>query len=414
MPILGLRDTANFVANQRPENWRETLMLLYPNSAEAAKAPLTALTSLMKSETTDDPIFHWWEKSLDDRRLRFGADFTNVATTLTIDSTYKSAKIAKAGDLIMIEHTGEIMRISSDPPDANTITVTRGVGGTTPTLLNYDGASVNPFAVIIGSAFEEASMAPSGINYDPTERSNYTQIFRSTMEMSRTAKKTRLRTGDQVKEARRECLEYIGIDMERGFWFGKASVTTLNGHPLRTTNGIIAQIEARAPTNVIANVGTLDMDFVETNMEIAFRRGSSQKMAFGSNFVLNQFQRAIRKNTTWNLEPASKEFGMSVNKLTSAYGEIVFKAHPLFNQMIGGTNPIGGGAFTSIANNLYILDMENFRYRYIDDLQFQGDLTAVGQDAMKSGYLAECGIEVHHAETHHIWEGITGAAADTP
>ena len=32
--ILGMRTTANFVTNQRPENWRETIMLAYPNSAE--------------------------------------------------------------------------------------------------------------------------------------------------------------------------------------------------------------------------------------------------------------------------------------------------------------------------------------------------------------------------------------------
>lgn len=105
---------------------------------------------------------------------------------------------------------------------------------------------------------------------------------------------------------------------------------------------------------------------------------------------------------------------MSVVRLTSPFGEIVFKAHPLFNQMIGGTNPIGGGAFTTVANNLYVLDMSEFVYRYVDDLTWQGDLTAIGQDAMKAGYLGECGIEVHHPEAHYILTGITGAAADTP
>lgn len=54
MAINGLRTTANFVTDQRPKNWRETILLLYPNG----KAPLTALTSLMKSEKTDDPEFN--------------------------------------------------------------------------------------------------------------------------------------------------------------------------------------------------------------------------------------------------------------------------------------------------------------------------------------------------------------------
>ena len=43
------RDTTGFTTTgERPQNWRETLLLLYPNSAEASKAPLTALTSLLR------------------------------------------------------------------------------------------------------------------------------------------------------------------------------------------------------------------------------------------------------------------------------------------------------------------------------------------------------------------------------
>ena len=68
MAIQGLRDTSNFVANQAPENWREAILRLMPNSAQAAKAPLTALTSKMKTESTNSRIFHWWENSTETRR----------------------------------------------------------------------------------------------------------------------------------------------------------------------------------------------------------------------------------------------------------------------------------------------------------------------------------------------------------
>jgi len=55
MPILGLRGTGSFtVTGQRPENWREAILRLYPNG----KAVLTALLAMLKSEKTDDPIFH--------------------------------------------------------------------------------------------------------------------------------------------------------------------------------------------------------------------------------------------------------------------------------------------------------------------------------------------------------------------
>lgn len=414
MAILGLRDTSNFVANQRPENWRQTLLLLYPNSSDAAKAPLTALTSLMKEESTDDPIFHWWTKLLDDRRLKLAEspDSSTGNVAWSVDDSFKTAKICKAGDVLMVEHTGELVRVVADPTAANEITVTRAVAGTSATAFTYTAAGVNPYLVVIGSAFEEGSLAPSGVNYDPVELSNYTQIFRSALEMTRTAQKTRLRTGDAVKEAKRECLEYIGIDMERAFWFGKKHATTLNGRPLRYTAGVIAQITTGAASNVEAapTGGLIDMNWVETTMEKIFRYGSSEKLAFGSNIPLMAIGAAVRKNSQYNIQTGVKEYGMKVTRLTSPFGELVMKTHPLFNQMRGGTT--AGTDFLGIANNLYVLDPEGLKYRYVDDLKYEKDLTAVGLDGMKSGYIAECGIELHHPLSHYIVTGITGGVAD--
>lgn len=415
MPILGLRHTANFVTNERPENWRQGLLMLYPNSAEAAKAPLTALTSLMKEASTDDPVYHWWEKALDDRRLKLSASITNVVTAIPVDSAFKTAFIVKAGDLLLAEATGEIMRVSVDPTVATGITVTRAFAGTTGLALDPALDATNPYLTVIGSAFEEGSLAPTGVNYDPSEKFNYTQIFRSTLEITRTAAKTRLRTTEAVKEAKRECLEYIGVDMERAFWFGQRSSGTLNGKPVRTSAGVVAQITAGAPGNIYAAPagGLISMDWLEINMEKAFRFGSSEKMAFGSNFALLAVQQAIRKNSTWNIQNGMKEYGMAVTRITSPFGELVLKVHPLFNQMQGGVHALGS-PFNSIANNLYILDMSNIRYRYLteSDLHYQADLEPNGLDGMKSGYIGECGIELNHALSHNIFTGLRGGTTD--
>lgn len=411
MAILGLRHTANFVTNERPENWRQALLRSYPNGM----APLTALTSLMKSETTDDPVFHWWQKSLDDRRLKLGAAITDSATSFTIDDAFKSSFIVKAGDLLLIEESGEIVRVASDPTASTGLTVTRAQAGTTGTAVNVATAGVNFYMIVVGSAFEEGSLAPTGVNYDPNDNFNYTQIFRNTLESTRTAAKTRLRTGDQVKEAKREALEMHSIDIERALWFGRRSTGTLNGKPYRTTAGLEAQILAGAPSNVIAapSGGLIDADWVEENMELAFRFGSSEKVAFGSNIALMALNQVVRKNSQYNITTGQKEYGMSVSRVLSPFGELVFKTHPLFNQMRGSTN--GGTAFDTKANNLYILDMGSFIYRHFpgDDFRYEKDLTPVGLDGQKSGYLTECGMELHHPENHFIFTGLRGGTADT-
>lgn len=417
MPILGLRTDENWITNQRPQNWRETVLMLYPNSSELNKAPLTALTSVMKSESTDDPVFHWFEKNFEVRRLKMTTDATNNATGLDVsnaaDNGFSSAFSVKAGDMLMVEQTGEIVRVSADPVADNAIVVTRAQAGTAGTAVTI--ATSNPYLVVIGSAFPEASLAPTGVNFDPVEKYNYTQIFRSTLEMSRTAEKTRLRTGDAVKEAKRETLEYFSVDMERAFWFnGARTLVTIDGKPARLTAGVINQITAGAPQNIIAapSDGLIDMDWLEANVQTMFAFGSSEKVVFGGNAILGALQTAIRKNSNYTITQGQKEYGMRFSRFITPFGELLFKTHPLFNLMTGGTASDGVTLYNGIANNAYIMDMANVRYRYITDVKYEKDLTPIGLDGMKSGYLAECGLELHHARSHGVFTGIKGGKTD--
>ena len=91
--FLGMRGTGDFtVTGQRPENWREMILYLYPNG----KAPLTAIMSMMKSEKTDDPIFHWFEKELDGQRV----DVTALHEAATLDNAWANGEAKNAGDTI--------------------------------------------------------------------------------------------------------------------------------------------------------------------------------------------------------------------------------------------------------------------------------------------------------------------------
>lgn len=409
MPVQGLRDTSNFATNERPENWRQMLLYLYPNG----KLPLTALTSAMKEESTDDPVFHWWELALDDRRLALGQNLAASAAGTIETWTLAGGSNALtfvANDILVVEQTDEQVRLYADPTSNTAITVVRGANGTTPAAVTYTAAGINPNILCIGSSFEEGSLAPTGVNYDPTERYNYTQIFRRTLEITRTASKTRLRTVPAVKEARRQCLEYIGVDMERAFWLGIRSSGVRNGKPVRTTAGIYNQMAAGNIYSISG--GTLDMDTLETYLELVFREGSSEKMVFCGNKGLMAINQVVRKNSQYQIKGGEKEFGMNVTRLTCPFGDLVFKTHPLFTQVTGGTT--SSVAYYAMNTSMFILDMENISYRYLkeSDLQYQGDLAAVGQDAMKSGYIAECGIELHHPSTHFLLKNVNRGAED--
>lgn len=423
MAIQGLRDTSNFVANEAMENWRQGIMLLYPRSTKAKKSVLTALTSLMKSESTDDPRFHWWEKILDDQRIELhattafaGGDILASAAgsvELWVLAAGSNAKAFTQNTYLRVEQTGEIVRVYSDPTSDTQITVVRGAVGGTPASVDPNGANINPNLVAIGSAFEEGSLSPTGVNFDPTEQYNYTQIFRRTLEITNTASKTRLRTKDAVTEARRECLEYIGIDMEKAFLLGKRSVGTQNGRPIRTTNGIVNQIDSNNIYSFAS--GNVSMALLEERMYQAFKYGSDEKLALCGNRALLAINQCVRKNsqTHWQVKDGIKEYGMNITRITSPFGEIALTSHPLLTQNAGGTNA-GATTYYGMDSWMFILDMDDIKYRYLTDrdLDYQSDLQANGMDGIQSGYLAECGLELHHSVNHHLWKQMNAGIVD--
>jgi hypothetical protein len=60
MAVLGMRGTGTFASVERPQNWRQGMLLYFPNG----DAPLTAFMSKLKDQPTDDPQYHWFEKGL--------------------------------------------------------------------------------------------------------------------------------------------------------------------------------------------------------------------------------------------------------------------------------------------------------------------------------------------------------------
>src|SRR5438552_16859031 len=73
MALLGLRGAGSFTAVERPKNWRQEILLQFPNG----DAPLVALLSKLREQPTDDPEFSWFEKGLPIQRgLILGASET--------------------------------------------------------------------------------------------------------------------------------------------------------------------------------------------------------------------------------------------------------------------------------------------------------------------------------------------------
>lgn len=402
MAITGLRTTENFSpAEVRPKDWREGILLQYPNG----EFPLFALTSKMKKESVTDPEFNWFEKRLDARRLQVNGAVASTSTKAV--TVAKDAKVVVKGTLLYNEATKEILQVEADPTTDTSLTLTRGVAGSTAVNIGDKNQ-----LLVIGTAFEEGSLPPTGQAYDPFKRYNYTQIFRRTLEMTGTAKETELRTGDALKEAKREALEYISIDIERSFWFGKRFQDTFNGKPRRFMGGILDQLPAENIFDASKKTGGVSYDDLESWMKDLFKYGSSEKMVFCGDLALLTIQKIIRQSegSTWRWEPSTKEYGMTVSRLTTPFGTLVFKTCPLFSQSTSSgldtDSPVYG--FDSYA---FVLDMAHVKYVYLRnrDLKYEPNLTEVGMDGEKSGYIAECSIKIEQLEDHGLIKNLAKA-----
>ncbi|KKL19948.1 hypothetical protein LCGC14_2460340 [marine sediment metagenome] len=150
--------------------------------------------------------------------------------------------------------------------------------------------------IIIGNINAEGAAMPDSIAYDPNRLYNYTQIFRTPLEITRTARKTKLRTGDAYKEAKREALQLHSIEMEKAFLWGiRTENTGDNSKPERTTWGLIDFIRTANTSGLTEGVTsdfTTEADFNDTawidggeewldiQLEQIFRYGSDERMAF--------------------------------------------------------------------------------------------------------------------------------------
>lgn len=390
MAILGMRGTGDWASsNERPQNFRDKILYLYPDSP----AVLTALSGRLKSEVTNDPIFHIFEKGLPTQRVTLSAGFNDSATAAPLNGT-TPAKNLNTTHVLMNERTLEVVWVTNVDADGDqtydTLTIVRARGTTAAAaMLQNDGL------LVIGTRNAEGADTPESISDDPTEVSNYTQIFRTSLKLTGTAKETYLRTGEIEKRLKRDAAERHAIEMEWAWIFGQKFATTSGGQAVRTTGGVLERIIASSG-NVLSCGGYLTKSDWESFLEGVFEvpGGSSEKLCLVGNRALTSLNAMAQAYGSIQLTPTSSSFGMKFSQYETPYGTLQVKQHPLLSQ-----NP-------SFHDWGVILDTRNFVYRPLKnrDTKFLQNRQGNGVDAIVHEFLTEAGIELRHPQTHGVFK----------
>lgn len=374
---------------ERPENWREGILFLHPNPA-----PLTAFLSRLDSEVTSDPAYHWFEELTPDQRVAVAGAQTAADTSLVLAAQAGAQTldpdVLKPGHILMAESTLEQMLVTGYNQATRTATVLRG-RGTLPAQAVTAGSAL----LIVGTSYPEGDVAAQALSFQPSLYTNFTQIFKDSFFLTRTALNTRYRTGSSYQQEKIRTLRNHAIQMEKAFLFGQQSVNTgANGQPQRTTSGMITYIR----TNIIDFAGTVTSPGWNSFLEQAFRYGSDEKLFLCGGIALNTLNQLTQNKATINVVPLGETFGYRLYEYGTPFGTLFCYKHPLLS-----TNPTFQGWG-------FIIDLSRIRERFITQTRLEQNVQAQGTDARMDQYLSEVGLEVHHELSHGLVKGMMAAA----
>ena len=182
--------------------------------------------------------------------------------------------------------------------------------------------------------------------------------------------------------------------IERAFWFGQKKYDTsgTQGHPRRATGGVDEFLQA-GNSYVQNQGGPLTAPDLNTFLREVFTFGGDTKMMFAGGIVLQAINEIARGQIL--TKPLETTYGMKISQWVTAFGTINIVHNPLFVE--------------DYAGQAYVLDMECFKYRYMNnrDTQLQTNIQAPDADGEVDQYLTECGLERCQAPRHGLLKGVS-------
>jgi len=396
MAVRGIFTSHAALAGERQTDLSARVLML----GYAGMAPLLAMSSGMPSESTDQTSYGWIEDAHISGNQTVVTGGNSAATTLVMDDV----GIWTTSSIIMNQNTGEHMLITAINGDGVTITVLRGLSGTTAATIST-GHKIQS----IGTAFTEGDGKPQSVSQQGEERTNYTQIFKNGWSITGTAKKVRYLTGSKMARNKELCFAYHAEDMERAFLWGRKGSRLLNGKRFATSNGVLAQIEGYGGIVESATDGTTAGNYSMKLLQNFFRRifdynakgMPNERIAFCGSAFLEIIQHMVALDSTYNIQFDETAYGISVMTIKGFNGTIKFVTHPMMVE-----NPVW-------QTELYVLHPGLIRKRKFRDTwteEFSPEkMNNNGVDATE-GYIADdLGFELKGAKTMGILRNVQKA-----
>jgi len=399
--VTGVWNTSNITQDLAKKSFAAMITRLMPNGT----APLFGLTALLKEETAYQFEHGYFSKTMIFPSYQVsGAGQTNVDTLFTGVSTTNILP----GMLLRADTTNEnILVLAVVSPTQ--LSVQRAVGTVAAVAI---GASVNLW--MVGNAFEEASLRPQSMVIVPNRITNYTQIYRNTWALSKTAGATMTIAGSgNIAESRQDCAAFHAADIEKSFFFGQKFLGSRNGQPFHTMDGLISIVTQNAAGNITTLGATTTWTQLEAALDPAFNQITDPKVPNTRAFFVGGPARRVihnicRLNSTYFIQGNETSWGLQFDTIKTPRGTFNIIEHPLFNAF---------GATSTWAKMGIGVDLSTFNCAYLqgrktDNAEFNmsGQQVDNGIDAVGGTLTSELTCLVKNPAANVILYNFTAGA----
>lgn len=395
--VVGQRTTQQ-ARNETREVRRvdERIALLEPNVG----ALITFLNRMKKRTPINATKREWFEDDYaarwDQATVQVASNTASTTVTVTDGTKFVVGQMIAVPKAATVTAVPEVLRVTSI--SSNTLTVIRAVGG-----VGIDTILANAPLRLIGTSKEEGSLIGTMKSTSPVPKSNYTQIFETVIDFTKTnvaIKQYGAAGSDREREIEKKLKEHK-IDMNAAFLWGVPSESMTggpNGRPIRTMGGLNYYIT----TNITDVGGTLSYKTFNSFSRQAFRYGSAEKILLASPLVIEALN-------TWGhnflqVRPGETKLGVRIQEVEMAHGTWILVKDWMLEDGVAGLNGFGNVAFS--------LDMDQIEYSPLNnngenrDTRLVRDVVQDGRDSYVDQILTECtlkvGMEKYHAKLINV------------
>jgi hypothetical protein len=397
--VAGIRTTSQAATETRAVRRVDSdIALLEPNTGPL----LTFMHKMNKRKPIDQTKREWFQ---DDYVARWA-----VNSTATVASNTGSTTITVADGTLFV--VGQLFCVPKAPgsfttvPEVcrvtaisgNVLTIARQVGGT-----GLDTIAASAPLRIIGTAYEEGAAIGAMKSTAPTPVYNYTQIFRSVIDYTKTNAAIRqygIDGSDRKREQKKKLREHK-IDIAGALMWGLRSEDLSGGptgKPIRTMGGFNYFVS----TNTQDGGSVLNRKTFETFSRMSFRYGARKKILLAAPLICSAIN--AWGNSWLRVTPGETKLGVKIQTVETAHGTWALVNDWMLEDGVSGNNGFGHVAFG--------VDIDECEYNYLSnngesrDTHFMENVVKDGRDSYVDEYLTECtakfGQEKYHSKLYNV------------